>query len=52
MLATLLAGVLTVIRDFVIATALAWVGVTMERVETRVESERACASDSCHQQAE
>lgn len=52
MLTTLLAGLLTAIRDFVIAAALAWVGVTMERVETHVDPERACASDSCQQQAE
>jgi len=52
MLATLLAGVLTAVRDFIIAAALAWVGISMERVETRVDSERACASDSCQRQAD
>ncbi len=50
MLATLLAGVLTAIRDVLIAAALAWVGISLERVEARVDGE--CAADSCQQAAE
>lgn len=49
MLATVLAGVLTAIRDLVIAAALAWVGVTLE---PQVDAERACAGESCQRQAE
>ncbi|MBX9747009.1 MAG: hypothetical protein K2X34_08915 [Hyphomonadaceae bacterium] len=52
MLASLLANVLTAIRDFVIAAALAWVGISMDRVESRVESERPCAADTCQPQAD
>jgi hypothetical protein len=35
--------VLVAIRDFLVAVALAWVGVSME---TRSGGERSCASDS------
>jgi hypothetical protein len=40
-------AVLVAIRDFLIAVALAWVGVTME---SRVTSEPACAGDTCQAQ--
>lgn len=52
MLATLIAGVLTAIRDAIIAAALAWVGVTVERVEGNASPDRACATDSCQTQAD
>jgi hypothetical protein len=49
MLTATIIGVLTAIRDVVIAAALAWVGVTLERVET---DDRGCAGETCQQQAE
>ena len=36
--------ILVAIRDFLIAMALAWVGVTME---TRVDNSASCAGDAC-----
>lgn len=51
MLATAIAGILVAIRDFVIAAALAWIGVSMERAEVNT-AERACAAESCQQQAD
>jgi hypothetical protein len=38
-------AVLIAVRDFLIATALAWVGVTMEA--TRANPEAACSGDTC-----
>jgi hypothetical protein len=52
MLATLIAGVLTAIRDAIIAAALAWVGVTVERVEGNAGSDRPCAAESCQAPAD
>lgn len=52
MLASLIVGVLVAVRDFLIAAALAWIGVSVERVEYRVDGDRACAVDSCQQQSE
>lgn len=40
-------SVLVLIRDFLIAAALAWVGVTMEQ---RAPSPEACAGDTCEPQ--
>jgi len=37
-------AILVLIRDALIATALAWVGVTME---ARVNSDTGCAGDAC-----
>jgi hypothetical protein len=37
-------AILVLIRDALIATALAWVGVTME---ARVTADNACAGDAC-----
>ncbi len=37
-------AILVLIRDALIATALAWVGVTME---ARVNTDNACAGDAC-----
>jgi hypothetical protein len=42
-------AVLVAIRDFLVAVALAWVGVTME---SRVNSEPACSGDACQVQRE
>jgi hypothetical protein len=48
MLAALLAGILTAVRDLLIAAALAWVGVSVEQAEHSAEAvERACATDNC-----
>lgn len=49
---TFFASVLTVIRDFVVAAALAWVGVSVEQVDANVESDRTCATDTCPQSGE
>lgn len=38
-------AVLIAVRDFLIAMALAWVGVTLDN--TRAGADPACASDSC-----
>jgi hypothetical protein len=38
-------AILVLIRDALIATALAWVGVT---VEARVNTDAGCAGDACH----
>lgn len=45
-------GLLIAIRDVLIAAALAWVGISIERVEGAVETERACATDACRLQAD
>lgn len=52
MLASMIVGVLVACRDFLIAAALAWIGVTVERVEHTVDGDRACAIESCQQQTE
>lgn len=38
--------VLAAIRDWLVAMALAWVGVTMERVAERDVQPNACAADA------
>jgi hypothetical protein len=40
-------AVLVAIRDFLLAAALAWVGVTME---TRGGGEQSCAGEACQTQ--
>lgn len=40
-------AVLVAIRDFLVAAALAWVGVTLEQ---RVENTDACVGESCQTQ--
>ena len=52
MLAYVIVGVLVAAGDFLTAVAVAWIGVTVERVEHRVDGDRACAVDSCQQQTE
>ena len=52
MLSSMIVGVLVAARDFLIAAALAWIGVTVERVEHRADGDRACTIDSCQQQTE
>ncbi len=52
MLATAIAGVLVAIRDFLIAAALAWLGVSVERVDGNSNPERGCAADVCQQSAD
>jgi|CXWL01.1.fsa_nt_gi hypothetical protein len=39
-------SLLAAIRDYLVALALAWVGVTMERVETNARQAPACAENS------
>ncbi len=41
-------SVLIAVRDFLLAVALAWVGVTLERLPQ--QSDAACSGDSCQTQ--
>lgn len=42
-------AVLIAVRDFLIAAALAWVGVTMESARTEAPS---CAGEACQSQSD